>query len=72
VRAPYSRNTNICTPARRFFLAAILRKSGAARQPPMAYFEETADLRSDEPDKVAEIILWHCDQNGAIWQALYR
>jgi hypothetical protein len=37
----------------------------------MAYFEQTADLRPDEPDKVPEIVVGHFNPHGAIWQAFY-
>ena len=59
-------------PCEPFFLASMFRKSGASGQPPMAYFEESADLRSDELHKVPQILVRHFHPHRAIRPAFFR
>src|ERR1700729_488988 len=53
-------------PSEPFLLVRVFRKSGTSRQPPMAYLEESANLRSDELHKVPQILVRHFYPHRAI------
>ncbi|HXR36591.1 MAG TPA: hypothetical protein VN754_11605, partial [Candidatus Binataceae bacterium] len=59
-------------PGQPFFLASMFRKGSASGQPPMAYFQKSTDLGSDELHKVPEILIRHFHPHCAIGPAFFR
>ena len=50
----------------------MFRKGSASGQPPMAYFQKSTDLRSDELHKIPEILVRHFHPHRAIGPAFFR
>src|ERR1700734_1800192 len=65
-RALFSKDKHL-SPGEPLFPASSFRKTGASGQPPVAQLEGPAHLRSNEPDKVPEVLVRYFHPYRTIW-----
>jgi hypothetical protein len=71
VRSLFSKDKHLY-PGEPFFPLSLFRNGGASGKPSMAQLETSADLRPNESDKVAEILVCHFNPHSAVGPAFHR